>query len=148
MDGKLEESVALHEGFRGSPYLDSVGVWTIGYGTTRYPSGRIVAYADPDITEPQARVMLKHDLLRAHLIACHYSWFSLLSPARQDVVVEMIYNLGATRFDGFHQMHAACAAGNYPEAAMQMADSKWAGQVHERAERLERQMLTGEYWNA
>lgn len=148
MGSKLEDSIAFHEGFRSHPYLDSVGVPTIGYGCTRYPSGRAVTLADMPITEAEARGIMQLDILRAHLIACHYAWFSLLSPPRQDVVVEMLYNLGATRFDGFRHLHAALAVENYPEAAMQMADSKWAHQVHERAERLERQMLTGVYWNA
>jgi lysozyme len=150
---KLEDSVAFHEGFRAEPYQDTVGVWTIGYGSTRYPSGRLVGQHDAPVTELEARLMLRHDLLQAIYVACSYPWFADLSQPRQDVIVEMLYNLGAKRFDGFRRLHAALATQDYAQAALEMADSKWAHDVGDgpggrvdRADRLEQQMRTGEYW--
>ena len=46
------------EGFRAAPYNDGVGVPTIGYGSTFYMDGRKVTYADPPISEPEARQMM------------------------------------------------------------------------------------------
>lgn len=34
------------EGFRNEAYLDAVGIWTIGYGNTRWPDGRPVRKGD------------------------------------------------------------------------------------------------------
>lgn len=42
------------EGFRGGPYKDNRGIWTIGKGTTEYPDGRKVGPFDPHITLDQA----------------------------------------------------------------------------------------------
>jgi lysozyme len=42
------------EGLKLSPYLDTAGVPTIGYGTILYPSGRRVTMNDPAITQGQA----------------------------------------------------------------------------------------------
>lgn len=47
------------EGFRSSPYLDAVGVPTIGYGNTYYPNGLKVTMQDPPIIEEQAEMLLR-----------------------------------------------------------------------------------------
>lgn len=46
------------EGFRSYPYLDQVGVPTIGYGTTYYPGGEKVTLEDRPITDGQATAYL------------------------------------------------------------------------------------------
>lgn len=52
------------ETFRASPYLDVVGVPTIGYGCTEYADGTRVSMRDPAISEPTAADMLKATLAR------------------------------------------------------------------------------------
>jgi lysozyme len=46
--------IETFEGYSAKPYLDSVGVATIGYGTTRYPDGAKVTMQDPACTEAEA----------------------------------------------------------------------------------------------
>lgn len=46
------------EGLKLSPYLDSVKIPTIGYGTTFYEDGRKVSLQDPQITEARAEQLL------------------------------------------------------------------------------------------
>lgn len=50
------------EGVRLTPYLCSAGVPTIGYGSTRYPTGAKVTMKDPPITLWRAGWMLEQDL--------------------------------------------------------------------------------------
>lgn len=50
------------EGLSLIPYKDSVGVPTIGIGTTVYPNGTPVKMSDPAITEEQAVRFLEHHL--------------------------------------------------------------------------------------
>jgi lysozyme len=53
--------VAKWEGFSGQPYLDVVGIPTIGYGFTYYPDGRKVTMADTPLPRQVADEMLaKH----------------------------------------------------------------------------------------
>lgn len=59
---KAAEKIGLFEGFSAKPYLDSVGVATIGFGTTRYPSGVAVTMKDAHIDKPAALAFLEHDL--------------------------------------------------------------------------------------
>ena len=57
--------IAEFEGFRSHPYLDVVGIPTIGYGNTYYPdTGRRVTLADAPVTEREAADMLLATLAR------------------------------------------------------------------------------------
>lgn len=44
------------------PYLCPARIPTIGWGTTRYPDGRMVSMSDPRITQAQADSYFDHDL--------------------------------------------------------------------------------------
>lgn len=51
--------IKKYEGFKASPYKDSVGIPTIGYGTTIYPSGKKVTMSDPDVDQVTALEYIK-----------------------------------------------------------------------------------------
>lgn len=136
---ELLASTKLHEGYRSRAYLDTANppVWTIGYGTN---------LQELEIGEELATEWLYDMLRKAERSARGYPWFTNLNQARQDAIVEMIYNLGLSRFDKFAKLKAACAVSDFFDAADQMLDSLWAKQVGVRADRLAIQMRTGEYW--
>jgi lysozyme len=50
------------EGLFLKPYLDAVGIPTIGIGTIQYPNGQKVSMKDPAITEAQAIEFLEHEV--------------------------------------------------------------------------------------
>ena len=130
----LVASTKQHEGLRLKPYRDSVGVLTIGYGRN---------LEDVGITREEAERMLERDLAGAYQAVAAWEWFADLSPARQQVLVEMAYNLGLRRLMGFGQMLAACKSGRYQDAADEMLQSRWAGQVGARARTLAETMRRG-----
>ena len=133
---QLRKMLVRHEGLRLKPYQDSVGKWTIGVGRN---------LDDKGITEAEAMLLLSNDIGDALADAKKFAWFGQLDSARQDVIVDMIFNLGLPRFSGFRKMIAALEHGNYPEAADQMLDSKWARQVGLRASELSQMIRTGTY---
>lgn len=59
--------------------------------------------------------------------------FDGLTTARQFVVVDMIFNLGAAGFDGFKNTIDAINAGDWDDAAKEMKASAWYDQVGDRA---------------
>jgi lysozyme len=66
-----------------------------------------------------------------------------LTPARQDVIVNMAYNLGLAGLGKVSRMWSALGDGNYDLAATEMLNSKWARQVGNRAVELAEQMRRG-----
>lgn len=89
-----------HEGFRATPYADSAGVPTVGYGhvlTAAERARRALRY----LTEPQAEALLREDLATRAL------WLNginanLRQPLNQhqfDGVLSFVFNVGLTAFE-------------------------------------------------
>ena len=117
-------------------YQDSLGINTIGYGRNIDEKG---------LTDDEAEYLLKNDIAESIYAASSLlsSTWDMLSQNRRAVVVDMVFNMGLTRFMGFKKMIAALDAGDYYEAAEQMIDSKWYRQVGRRGERLVNMMREG-----
>ena len=130
----LRTEVMQAEGLRLTPYTDTAGVLTIGYGRN----------LERGISKIEAEVLLDHDLAQAEQ-DCRkaFDWFADLSERRQAVIVEMVFNLGLPRFRGFGQTIAAIKAKDYDLAARCMLSSRWAEQVKGRATRLAEAMRRG-----
>lgn len=136
---KLKSQLLKHEGFVSPAYQDSEGYWTIGIGRL------IDERKGGGITEDEAYFLLTNDIERAETWARTYAWYDDLDEVRQNVVVEMIFNLGPRRFAGFKKMIAAIEREDWKEAAVQALNSKWASQVGNRALRLAEMMRSGRW---
>jgi lysozyme len=131
----LVTRLVQHEGLRLKPYTDTVGKLTIGVGRN---------LTDDGITECEARTMLDNDINTAFKfcqsrIAC----FGALNDVRQNVLVEMAFNLGGPKLLQFTQMLAALERADFAEASKQMLDSAWAKEVGDRAQELAKLMKDG-----
>jgi GH24 family phage-related lysozyme (muramidase) len=85
------------EGFESKPYLDIVGVPTIGYGSTRYPSGKRVTINDPAISEGQAIALLQATLVEYENGVNQLAKVPL-TQNQFDALTSFAYNLGVTAF--------------------------------------------------
>lgn len=83
------------EGFSAKAYKCPAGVWTIGYGTTRYPNGTKVAEGDKAITENDAMHYLKNDVAKFELYIDSYC-VDTITQRQFDALVSFCYNLGPT----------------------------------------------------
>lgn len=136
-DLRLRELLLRHEGYRLKPYRCSEGKLTIGVGRN---------LDDVGISELEANLMLTNDIERVKREAvAAFPWFKSLSLVRQDVVLDMLFNLGMTRFQGFKHMIAAIRDGNFGRAAYEMVSSRWAKQVGVRATELAKMMELDRY---
>lgn len=123
------------EGCRLSPYTDSTGNLTIGVGRNLTGTG---------ITAEEAEYLLGNDIYRAIAgIAKFLPWADTLDDARYGCLVNMTFNLGIGGLMNFEHFLAAMKDRDWPTAAKEMLDSKWAGQVGLRANRLAVQIETG-----
>ena len=84
------------EGFKGTAYQDSAGVWTIGYGTTKYPSLERVKKGDT-CTPIQAEQYLMNDC--NWVTDCINKQVTVtLNQNQFDALASFVYNVGATAF--------------------------------------------------
>lgn len=125
----LIQKIKLSEGFVATTYKDHLGFDTIGFGT-KLP-----------LSQDEAELILKHRLnskissiLQAKPIVL------TLTQDRQEVIFEMVYQLGVRGCLNFKKMWAAIEAGDFMEAAHQMQDSRWYRQTPNRVERLMKDM--------
>lgn len=130
---KLKDQLILHEGLELKSYQCSAGFITLGVGRNVEELG---------ITEDEARYLLDNDILRVTKeLDSNLPWWRDLSEVRQRVLVDMVFNLGISRFLNFKNAINAMQEEDWEEAAAQMLDSKWADQVGKRADRLAKAMI-------
>lgn len=108
-DMKISEAgvnmIADFEKFVSAPYLDAVGVWTIGYGNTYYPNGRKVKQSDKPLTLAEA-TKLKMDIINrdfaaaVNLILADEITKGKIAQHQFDALVSLAYNIGVSAIQG------------------------------------------------
>ncbi len=130
----LVDSIKEHEGFRSKPYPDpltNAEPYTFGYGMTY-------------ITEEEANWILRNRVAKIRMaLQDKYIFFNRLSEARQEILIEMVYQLGLNGLSKFKKMLQALMKGDYDKASKEMLESKWAGQTPNRANELAEKMKKG-----
>lgn len=124
------------EGLRLAPYRDTRGFLTIGYGRCLDRRG---------ISEGEATMMLDNDIaaLSAQLGAMLF--FRALDPVRQDVMLNLAYNLGIAGLLGFRRMIGALDMHDWNTAAAELLDSAAARELPVRYHRLADALIFG-FW--
>lgn len=136
---KTAESIRAHEGLRFKPYTDSTGHLSIGFGRNLSANG---------LRPMEVEFLLDNDLSDAVAMTyATYPWVAGLAPARQAVVVELMFNLGPSRLAQFAPTLALIRAGDYAGAGGRLKRSKWARQVGRRADHLIQQLIDGRWWH-
>lgn len=96
------------------------------------------------ISEGEAKVMLFNDVARVKQeLKATLPVYLRLNEKRQEVLINMCFNLGINRLLKFKRMIAALEKLNHPEAAREMMHSRWAVQVKGRAMELTEKMREG-----
>lgn len=103
------------EGFRAQPYQDTGGIWTIGYGHTKYVSGTSGPFT-PEIAEEYLRA----DVASAENIVNHL----IVAPLNDNqfaALVSLVFNVGAGPL--YKTLGGKLNGGDYAGAAEQF--SRW-----------------------
>ena len=128
MDETAVELIKLHEGFRAYPYLDTVGVLTIGYGRN---------LRDWPFTEEEAEQWLRSALERIWSgVVSRWPKAGELTGCRKAALQDMAYNLGVSGVLGFKRMRDAIDEGDWERAAKEAQNSRWYYQVGKRGARI------------
>ena len=151
---RLRATLKKDEGVHLQPYCDTMHIPTVGVGrnlrdvgydgkkyqttaefTEDYPNG---------LTLDEVEAAFEEDIQKAISGASSLAgdhWASL-SEVRQEVLVNMVFNMGKGGVQGFKRMWKAIGDGRFDRAAFEMCDSCWLRQVKMRAVRLACAMLT------
>lgn len=89
--------IKRYEGLSLKPYRCPAGVWTIGYGMTRYGNGQPVKPEDPAISQGQAEQDLEALVREKYLavLAKSVPYWSEMNGNQQAALLSFAYNLGA-----------------------------------------------------
>ena len=130
----------IDEGVEYEIYEDHLGLPTFGVGHLILESDE--EYGKPvgtPVSEERVRSCFDRDLNIA-IAECSTLYgagtFTNLPDEVQQILVNMMFNMGRPRLSGFKKFNAAIEAGDWTEAAKEGRDSRWYNQVTNRAERL------------
>lgn len=138
----LTKRTKRHEGLRLTAYTDSTGNLTVGYGHKLSPDE---AHQYETVTLDTALGMLEADLEHAEYACAHsFSFWDKLIPIRQEVLTEMVFQLGMGGVSKFRHMLMALSIEDYISAACQMQASEWRDQTPARCDELATIMRTGD----
>ena len=144
----LAQDLRRDEGLRLRAYPDPLSgaePWTIGYGHTGAGVREGLVW-----TPAEAETALIADIAQAcERLDEQAPWWRALDDVRQDVLANMVFNMGWLNAAGTHGLGtfqaalAAIRAGDWQSAHDELLASAWAREVGARARRLADQLLTG-----
>ena len=133
---RLMESVKKHEGYRNKVYLDTLGKRTVGVGhlcvedfwedNKEYEESFLMEILQKDLQEAirgARELMEERDCLN-------------IDEKAEELLIEMVFQLGKTGVSKFNNMWKALAEQNYIGASFEMLDSRWAKQTPNRAKAM------------
>ena len=141
----LIEMLQRHEGEvktngRHLIYKCSKGHWTVGIGRNVDINGGL------GLSDDEVRYLLENDIARViKELSSEYRWFTDLDDVRKDAMIDISFNLGATRLRKFVLALDAMEKADYKTAAKEFLNSDWSRIVKGRSIELAEMIETGSY---
>ena len=153
---KLIERIKSHEGFKITPYKDTVGKWTVGYGRNLEDNPLDVMevlklFSNVEFKSTVNAEMFFEDLLvrdiRKHTeeLEQNLAMFPMCDQDEQTVLIDMAFNLGVPTLLQFEGMLHAIDNDDRVQAAVELLDSNYAEQVKTRAADNARLLAGGDF---
>ena len=139
---QLREQLEIDEGVEYEVYLDHLGYATFGVG-------HLVLESDPEHGAEVGTPVSESRVIEAFEQDCEnvlrdcnilYEDFASLPEEAQQVIANMMFNMGRPRLSKFKGMKRGVDSRDWNAAADEMVDSAWYRQVTNRAERLVERM--------
>lgn len=133
----FEKRLIIHEDFILKPYKCPAGILTVGAGHTGGVENRIY-------TIEECVLLLRKDIAIAtdDFLDIFYGYD--INIYRKEALIDMLFNLGKTRFMRFKKMIKAIKENNWDVASEEAKDSKWYNQVGYRAKAIVLELKEGE----
>ena len=141
---ELRDQLKIDEGVKYEIYNDHLGYATFGIGHLIVEGdeehGKPIGTA---VSEERVNAIFEEDVQK-YISESKKVFPNLddLQETAQQVIVNMCFNMGAPRLSQFKKFIAGVNRADWPTAAIEMMDSRWANQVGDRATRLRNRILT------
>jgi lysozyme len=162
----LRQQLEQDEGRRSNPYQDSKGLWTVGigrmidkthggglrteeiarllqnksrqmYDSKHYPYQDCPAFWSVPLSDEEIDYLLNNDIAeKTDDCKKLYPNFDNIQPAKQDALINMMFNMGLETMSTFVRTVAAVNAGDWIGVGVGLRKSLWFRQVGARAVRL------------
>lgn len=133
MQQSIKDYIMSNEGVRKYPYRCSAGKLTIGIGRN---------LEDKGLSDSEVMYLFDNDLQDTQDSAeSIFEDFSQYTLEEQTVILDMLFNLGTTRFKTFKKFIRAIKERDLKEAARQIEQSAYFHQVPNRARRNVKMLL-------
>ena len=139
---KLREQLEIDEGVKYEIYKDHLGYPTFGIGhLVTDTDAEFGCDVGTSVSEQRVEEAFKKDV-QIVIKDCEilYPDFNELPEEVQQIIANMMFNLGRPRLTKFKGMKRGVDEKNWNAAADEMVDSRWYRQVGKRAERLVERM--------
>ena len=139
---QLREQLEIDEGVKYEVYNDHLGYATFGVG-------HLVLESDEEHGAALGTAVSESRVIEAFEQDCEnvlrdcnilYEDFASLPEEVQQIIANMMFNMGRTRLSKFKGMKRGVDARDWHAAAVEMVDSNWYRQVTRRAARLVERM--------
>lgn len=132
---KLRNQLRFHEGVKNTVYKDHLGIETIGVGRN---------LVDRGISDEEINFLLDNDIaIVTEELDRNLPFWSDMDDVRQRCMVDLVFNMGISRFLGFQKTINFLKAQDWENAAAELLDSRYARQVGARADRIAEMLRTG-----
>ena len=138
----LIEQLKIDEGEIQEVYLDHLNLKTVGIG---HLCRQGEPEYDMEVGDPVSRERIDelfNEDIESVLSDCNslYPDFDELPEEAQQIICNMMFNMGLGRLSAFKGMKRGVDARDWQSAANEMVDSRWYTQVKNRADRLVERM--------
>ncbi len=142
---EIRQQLEFFEGRKNVVYVDTNGFPTVGIGhRTVFIDvelvGRALSVGD-QITDDEILTLFVHDIDDAIAQLEKTAGFSSLSEGRKNALIDLAFSMGYSGLKKFTNMWAAIERGDFPEAAKEILNSKWAKDVGERRSSIVARMM-------
>jgi lysozyme len=146
IDPRLLADLKSAEGCELKAYRDSLGFWTVGFG---HKLDQSIDWTGYEITQDTADGLLAQDVIdRTDQVHALPEWSALDTLARQNALLECVFNLGQGRWvNKFPATRASIGAGQWVSAATNLLNSpEWIAEVgRARVVRIAGYLQSGSY---
>ena len=132
-DEEVKAMIKRHEGVRNRPYKDSLGLWTVGVGHLIGDGKSLPPEYDRTFSDDEINTMFEEDYAAHKAAAEQIPGFNNLNPTGQGALTDLTFNMGGKWYKRWPKFTKNISEGNTEEAAKSLEDSKWYGQVGNRA---------------